>query len=236
MAPGRLDHLSIDGWEVAQVELERSWSGRDLADICWLFRTASTWTWVNMRRAVRYGEACEPSGGSAVVTSRVFASLDDVAAHVRGEYTSDAWVELLDAGCDHDAELHRQWVPERIRRDLNGASVHVKDLARSTDLLGGRPLPATGREMPEWQDYVVAQVAAHLEELGFEVDDEPQAMEAADNVFGDPALGSLRVRRYGWEAIGVVRVDDVGEVFIRLPDPSEVDGPLFLPVAETGAG
>jgi hypothetical protein len=232
---GPLNHLSIDGWGVAQVELERSWSGRDLADICWLFRTASTWTWVRMRRAVKYSDAFEPSAGSAVVTTMAFGSLDDVAAHVRAEYTSDAWVQLLDAGCGHDAELRREWVPERIRRDFDDASIHVKDLARYTDLLGGRPLPAPGREMPEWQDYAVAQMAAQLEELGFEVDDEPPAFDVVDNVFGDPALGTLLVRRYGWEAIGVVRVDDVGEVFIRLPDPSDVDGPVFQPVAEGAA-
>lgn len=34
--------------------------------------------------------------------------------------------------------------------------------------------------------------------------------------FGDPVLGALRVRRYGHDASGIVRVDDVGEVFIRL--------------------
>jgi pimeloyl-ACP methyl ester carboxylesterase len=29
-------------------------------------------------------------------------------------------------------------------------------------------------------------------------------------------LGALRVRRYGFDTVGIVRVDDVGEVFIRL--------------------
>ncbi len=47
-----------------------------------------------------------------------------------------------------------------------------------------------------------------------------------------PALGALRVRRYGWETIGIVRIDSVGEVFVRLLDSDEVTGPLFQPVPD----
>ena len=31
-----VNRLDVDGWGVAQVELERSWLGRELADKCWL--------------------------------------------------------------------------------------------------------------------------------------------------------------------------------------------------------
>jgi hypothetical protein len=225
------DRLAIEGWEVAQVELERSWSGTERVDRCWLFRSASGWTWVTMRRHTTSGDQDQPTEGRAVVTSEVFATVDEVAEHVRGQYHDHGWVQVLDAGRGHDDELRRQWVPERIRRDFDGASVYVKDLARSSALLGGRPQPAPAREMPDWQDLAVARIAAHLEGLGFDVDDEPVGVFVEEGS-RDPLLGGLRVRRYGWEAVGVVRVDDVGEVFIRVPDPDDVDvdGPLFRPV------
>jgi hypothetical protein len=44
-------------------------------------------------------------------------------------------------------------------------------------------------------------------------------------------LGALRVRRYGWETTGVVRIDGFVEVFLRL-DPDAVAGPLFQPVSD----
>jgi hypothetical protein len=74
-------------------------------------------------------------------------------------------------------------------------------------------------------------MAAHLVELGFEVLEERSAASVSPNDWGDPVLGALRVRRYGWETTGVVRIDEVGEVFIRL-DPDAVAGPLFEPVPD----
>lgn len=74
-------------------------------------------------------------------------------------------------------------------------------------------------------------MALHLMELGFEVLDERPAAEDVPDDGGDPVLGALRVRRYGWETTGVVRIDDVGEAFVRL-DPDAVAGPLFQPVPD----
>jgi hypothetical protein len=43
-----MSRLEIEGWGVAQADLERSWTGRELADHCWLFRSPTTWTLVTM--------------------------------------------------------------------------------------------------------------------------------------------------------------------------------------------
>ncbi len=224
--------LEIDGWGVAQADLETSWLGRELPDRCWLFRSPTTWTLVTMRRSVRYHDyQDDPIGGKATVSSRVFASLEELAEEVEQTYTSGAWVELLDAGAGADAELYRAWVPERIRRDFDGASIHRKDLALYTGLFGGEAVPAPARELKDWEGEVVEQLAAHLVELGFEVLDERPTVEDLPNDFHDPLLGALRVRRYGWETTGIVRIDSVGEVFIRL-DPDAVAGPLFQPVPD----
>lgn len=223
--------LEIDGWGVAQADLERSWSGRELPDRCWLFRSPTSWTLVTMSRSVRYDDYDQPSGGKATISSRAFSSLEELAQEVDGTYTAGAWIELLDAGYEHDADLYRAWVPERIRRDFDGASIHRKDLALYTGLFAGDPVPAPGRELKGWEDEAVEQLAAHLVELGFKVLDQRPAVEVVSNDWHDPLLGALRVRRYGWETTGVVRIDSVGEVFIRL-DPDAVAGPLFQPVPD----
>ncbi len=109
---------------------------------------------------------------------------------------------------------------------------HRKDLALYTGLFNGEPVPAPGRLLRGWQDEAVDQMAAHMVELGFEVlDERPVVLADVPNDWGDPLLGALRVRRYGWETTGVVRIDSVGEVFIRL-DPAAVVGPLLQPVPD----
>jgi hypothetical protein len=223
--------LEIDGWGVAQVDLERSWSGRELADRCWLFRSPTAWTLVTMRRSVRYDDFDRPTSGRGTISSQEFSTLEDLAAAVESTYSSGSWVELLDAGYEHDTELYRAWGPERIRRDFHAASIYRKDLALYTGLYSGEAVPAPARELTGWQDEAVEQMATHLVELGFEVLEERSAVSASPNDWGDPVLGALRVRRYGWETTGVVRIDGAGEVFIRL-DPEAVAGPLFQPVPD----
>ncbi len=70
-----MTHLEVEGWEVAQVELERSWSGREPADRCLLFRSPSAWTVVSIDRRVRYGDD-EPVSGRAIIT------VEELAEHV----------------------------------------------------------------------------------------------------------------------------------------------------------
>ncbi|HEV2810756.1 MAG TPA: hypothetical protein VGV93_10220, partial [Acidimicrobiales bacterium] len=164
-----MSQLQIDGWGVAQADLERSWESAELPDRCWLFRSPTGWTLVTMRRRVRYDDSDQPSAGSATIASRAFSTLDELAAEVERTYTSGPWIELLDAGYEHDADLYRTWVPERIRRDFGGASIQRKDLALYTGLWDGDPVPAPARELKGWEDEAVEQLAAHLVELGFEV-------------------------------------------------------------------
>jgi len=226
-----MTRLEVDGWEVAQVELDRSWLRREPADRCLLFRSPSAWTLVSIDRRVRYGDDDEPVSGRATITAEAFAAVEELAEHVGSAYTGGAWVDLLDAGCENDAELYRAWVPERIRRDFDAASIFNKDLARYTGLLVGQAVPAPARELPGWEEEAVAAMAMHLIEIGFEVLDDRPVLRP-DGPERDPLLGALRVRRYGWETVGVVRVDEVGEIFVRVPDPSEVNGPLWQPVPD----
>ncbi|MBW3643400.1 MAG: hypothetical protein KY447_10845, partial [Actinobacteria bacterium] len=53
-----------------------------------------------------------------------------------------------------------------------------------------------------------------------------------DDGFGNERLGVVTVRRYGFETVGVVRVDEVGEVYVRLPDGDHDDLGLFRDLAE----
>lgn len=223
--------LDVDGWEVAQVELEVGWGWGRPADKCSLYRSPTTWTLVAVRRQVRYGDDGEPVSGGATITTSVFATVEELAEYVNGAYTGSAWVELLDAGYENDDELYRAWGPERIGRDFYAASIYNKDLARYTGLLGGKPVPAPARELTGWEAEAVAAMAANLVEAGFEVLDDRPVLRFDDRE-SDPVLGALRVRRYGWDSVGVVRVDGAGEIFVRVPDPSEVDGPLWQPTPE----
>lgn len=233
------ERLHIDGWEVASAELERRWAGRDREppDRCWLFRSPTAWALVTMRRTERSDDHHDrPAAGTATITADVFSALTEVAAHVGRAYYASEWEKLLDVGHEHDDELYQAWVPERIRRDFDAASIHRKDLAEHTALIGGAPALAPSRGLPGWHDDAVADMAAHLTELGFEVlDERPEVQEDPES--WNPQLGALRVRRYGYEAIAVVRIDGAGEVYVRLPEPANVAGPVFRPVAsEPGAG
>lgn len=227
--------LDIEGWVVAQVDLQRRWSGQQLPEQCWVFRSSRGWTLVAMRRSQRFDDHDRIVDGRAVITAKGFASLDELAQHVEGIYTGGAWVELLDVGAKFDPELYAAWVPEQIRRDFDGASFHRKDLARYSALLAGSAVPAPARQLPGWEDDAVDQMAAHLADLGFEVLGARPSVDDNSEGWEDPQLGTVEVRRYGFETVGVVRVDEVGEVFVRLPDPANVAGPLFRPAPDDDA-
>jgi hypothetical protein len=102
----------------------------------------------------------------------------------------------------------------------------LRNSGLTTGFFGGEPVPAPARELTGWQEEAVEQMAAHLVELGFKVLDQRPAVTETPHDWNDPFLGALRVRRYGWETTGVVRVDEAGEVFIRL-DPDAAPAPLF---------
>ena len=78
--------------------------------------------------------------------------------------------------------------------------------------------------------------AGMLRDLGFQVVDVSPAgpanrLEPEGQPFGNPLIGELRVRRYGVETTGLVRIDAAGEVYIRLPD-----NPTFTPVDDEEVG
>ena len=104
-----MNRLDVDGWVVAQVELEHSSSGREVADQCWLFRSPTGWTMVAMSHHVRYGDSGQPADGYTTVTTQVFSCLEELADHVERTYIADPWAELVDAGREHDAELYQAW-------------------------------------------------------------------------------------------------------------------------------
>ena len=225
----------IDGWVVARAELERSWSQSGLPDTVWLFRSRSAWTMASMARCVRYDDGGEPAAGSATVSAEVFSRLDQVAAHVERTYAAGCWAVLLDAGHDHDEELYRAWVPERIGRDFDQASIHNRDLAEASGYLDARSLPAPGRALPDWRDHALEAMAARIQELGYDL---VERREPPAGAAGGPneLVGVLVLARCGYGVEAVVRVDGCGEIYVRLADGDEVPGASIepLPVVEDG--
>ena len=227
------ESLSINGWGVARLELERRFASYEVfPDHVFLFRAPDCWPLVVLRHSQRDGP--EGRSGHASVTLRRFKSLEDLAAHVEEVYGASGWYELLEAGRE-DPDLYTAWVPEWIPRAFDRASVFRKDLALSTGLFAGEAIPGPARELHGWEHEALAQMAARLIDLGFQVVDVSPAglanrPEPKGQLFGNPFVGELRVRRYGVETTGLVRIDSVGEVYIRLPD-----NPIFTPVDDEDA-
>ncbi|MDQ3573476.1 MAG: hypothetical protein M3404_00890 [Actinomycetota bacterium] len=184
-----------------------------------MLRSNTGWALLSVAITIEYDEHSLPINGSAAVSSRSYSSLVELAAHVADTYVGDAWVQLLDAGEGRDPDLYCAWVPERIRRDFDSASLHRKDLALFTGLINGTPAPAPGRHLPGWREDALDQMAIHLADVGFEVVANAPVVAHYEGGREEPVLGGLRLRRYGWETVGIVRVDPVGEVYIRLPEP-----------------
>jgi hypothetical protein len=216
------ESLSFDGWGVATLSLERRYAtlGEAFPDKIFLFRAPDCWPLVVLRHSER--EGAEGRSGHASVTLLRLASVDALAAHVERTYGRAAWYDVLEAGRD-DPELFAAWVPEWFPRAFDKASIKLKDLALFTGLWSGEPVPAPGRELEGWERDALAQMAARLVELGFQVTEVIPAsageLPTDQPAPGDnPLIGELRVRRYGFEVTGVVRVDSVGEIYVRLPD------------------
>lgn len=234
----QLGELWIDGWVVARAELERSWSHRDLPDTVWLFRSPAAWTVAAMVRRVGYDEQGEPTVGNATVAAEEFSDLHQVAAHVERTDVGGSWVQLLDAGHDHDDELYRAWVPERIRRDFDQASIYNRDLAEAAGYLDARRLPAPGRALPDWRDHALEAMALRVQELGYDLVAERREPSSGGGAGPNAAVGVLLLGRSGHQVPAVVRVDRCGEIYLRLADDEEVCGagiePVPVPVVEEG--
>lgn len=224
-----VERLRVEGWLVAEAEMEgrrRSGVSFEPADRAWLFRSAGGWRLLTMRRMERYNDCDRPASASTTMSVESFSSLQELGVHVRRSYYTSDWVALLDAGHDHDEDLYRAWVPERIRRDFDGASIHNHDLAEAAGYLDPRALPALGKALPDWRRHALEAMASQLEELGYQA--VPcSVVVGADDSSANEIVGGLRVRAYGHEAGAVVRVDSCGEVYVRLAEPGEVKAPLL---------
>ena len=216
------EFLNFEGWGVATLSLERRFDtlGEAFPDKVFLFRAPDSWPLVTLRHSER--ERAEGRSGHASVTLLRFSSVEDLAAHVEKTYGRTAWYDLLEAGRD-DPDLFAAWVPEWIPRAFDKASIKRKDLALFTGPWSGEPVPAPGRQLAGWESDALTQMAARLVGLGFQVAEViPEGVGDPPNIqpepFENPLLGQLRVRRYGFETNGLVRVDSVGEIYVRLPD------------------
>lgn len=225
------DSLDFDGCEVAALNLERRFAiGSGAApDRVFLFRAPEGWRLVVFRYVERGELGCRTGHGSVHLLA--FGSVANMAAHIQHTYGWDAWYDTVEAGRD-DPNLFAAWVLLWFPRVFDRASVIRRDLALFRGLWSGDPVPAPGRALAGWQTEALGQIAGRLGQLGLQVvvtvpPGEEDAAATVEGPHGNTVLGRLRVRRYGFEVVGVVRVDPVGEIYVRLPDD-----PVFLAVEQ----
>ncbi|MGH9073891.1 MAG: hypothetical protein ACRDZQ_07195, partial [Acidimicrobiales bacterium] len=211
--------LQVGGQLVAKLELRRPLS-QDLPEVVLALRDSHGWSLLVVSRQERWREDGELDKASARVWTESHQDLTHLRASVEGRWEAGAWWELLEAGHGADAELRAAWLPERLDRDLAGASLRRPDLAVAAGYLDPRPLPAPGRADADWRATALADAAAHLLELGWRVEDRLVTVAADDP--GHAVVGALALHRHGTAVSVVVRVDDYGEVFIRRAGSGEV--------------
>ncbi|MGH3370175.1 MAG: hypothetical protein ACRDPR_09240, partial [Nocardioidaceae bacterium] len=222
--------LHLEGHLVATTEVVDTYrQDRDERHQLFLFRADEGYSLMTFARRETYGDSGRLAGGVLDVFVDHAGDVRQLEELVTRRWLlhSEAWWQLLDTGHQHDDNLHVCWAPERLRRDLDRASLYDRRLAVTTRFIGGEPLPALGRAEDGWQQVALDAMAEHLEELGWRVD--PERLAVADSaepggIFSEATeiVGALRARRYGWEAAVLVRVDDCGEVYPRLAEPGDV--------------
>lgn len=227
------DRLRINGWMVAEADLEHGYSPYNAFDRVCLFRSPAGWSMLTIARDVRYDDYDRPISGTATVTTSEFATLDELADYVEKGYRAGAWTQLLDAGHENDPDLYAAWVPERMRRDLDQASVYNRDLAYTAGYFDPDQLGAPGRALPDWQPHALGVMATNLEDHGWDVL-HPDVIEVTSAAPTDGMLstgteiaGALLARRYGYEAAILVRVDDCGEIYARLAHDGDTTWPVL---------
>lgn len=214
--------LTIDGRLIAAVELQRFPNDyQPFRHLC-LFRSASHWTLLTVARHERWVDdgSADLERCSARASLQSFTTIDDLTAAIRSRYGDLGWRELLDAAAPDDENLFQAWAPGALERDLLRATFYRPDLV-GQGALGRTEL-----------DGLADEVNAHLEDAGFGVTDIEMAKRANPNGERNRiAVGS--VRRYGFEADIVVRIDHVGEVYTRV---EELDGqPAIRPPEDQDA-
>lgn len=217
-------HLHLEGHLVATADVADTYRyDADQWSSLFVFRTDEGFTLVALGRSETYGVSGAVERGIADITVDYPADVGQLEELVSEQFRvgSDAWWQILDSGRHHDDELYAAWVPERMRHDLYRARLHDRDLALTTGFFNGETLPAQGRAVDGWKRAALETMVDHLEELGWRVqEDRPFVAETAEagGILSEKTeiLGALRARRYGWEALILVRVDDCGEIYARL--------------------
>lgn len=212
--------LPIEGWGVAATELERSVPSWGEPDRVFLLRAERHWTLVTLSLALPLEDHGARLVGRSALSAETFASLDDVGQAVLDRYSRSGWVRLLDAGCDADPDVYCVWAPTRVERDFDQASLHRRQLS------AGSP----ARAVSGWPIEAVAEMADHLASAGFEVLGCRGLVEADGTDDANPVLGVVDVRCYGFDTPAIVRVDDAGEVYVRLPYDDAVERPGLIDV------
>jgi hypothetical protein len=225
------DRLKINGWMVAEADLEHGYHPYNAFDRVSVFRNPAGWATVTIARDVRYDDYDRPISGTATVTTSEYATLDELADSIDKGYRAGAWVQLLDAGHENDPDLYAAWVPEQMRRDLDRSSIYNKDLAYNPGYFDPTQLGAPGRTLPDWQTHALGAMAATLNDEGWEVlaPDVISVTSAPAGLIstGTETAGALLARRYGYQAAIIVRVDDCGEIYPRLAHDDDTNRPAL---------
>lgn len=221
--------LTCQGQLVATAEVADTCGyDTDQYDDVFLFKNDQGYELLVVGRRERYAE--NGSLNRATVSVDLTAAPSTAALHdvveARWYSTAGVWWQLLDHGREHDAALHAEWVPERMRRDLDASSVYDKSLALHSGYFGGQELGAPGRREEGWKERAVATAATLLTDRGWQVRPGPELSPEVEPggllSTSTEVLGSLWASRYGHEVAVVVRVDDCGEIYSRLADVADI--------------
>lgn len=221
--------LTCEGRLVATAELADTYRyDTDTYNHLFLFQRVGGYELLVVGRTERYRDDGDVASAAATVDVTFAANTAILADMVDARWPSisSAWWQLLESGRHNDAELHAAWVPERMRRDFDAASIYGKRLATQSAYFNGTSLPAEGRSEPGWQDQALADMATNLEGLGWEVRPGPELSPDVEPsgtlATGTVVAGSLWVNRFGHEAAVIMRVDGCGEIYRRLADPDDL--------------
>jgi hypothetical protein len=231
-----MSELSIEGWMVAEADLERGYHPYTQVARVFVFRNPGGWATLTISQDVRHDlDDGTPQSGRAAVSAGQCSTVEDLAAVIDRDYRAGAWLALLDAGHDHDPDLYAAWVPEQMRRDLDRSSIFNRDLSLTPGYSTPGQLAAPGRALPDWQAHALGAMAAHLDEAGWEVFHDQVQLTGAAKPGGflseaTEIAGALLARRYGYQAAILVRVDDCGEIYARLAEDEDVTGPALRPL------
>ena len=219
----KADPILITGWLVADVAAHHgfSYGSHEAGGRLSLFRTASDWTLLSVRRGTTYDANDRPVVGHASVSAATFASLDEVRAALARDEEED-WRRLVEVGAGnpfYDPDLMALWAPVQIDRDLERGSLFRRDLAAS----GSR------RQDPGWREQALGLAVARLEELGFvvlgaEVDHRKVFPRGLGGEWSNPIVGAVVAARLGYQLRLVVAMDGLGEIYTRTPDTSFTPG------------